>query len=138
MTSPRADGLPGDALLPGRRPPIRMTRPSLSAPLGVAALAAAVVAVALAPVAIASATTRTVRLEDSYFSASNLRVRPGDAVRFVWSGELEHNLTGRGVPRRYEDPAWRPKPLRVRFTRRGRFRYVCTIHTGMDMTVRVR
>ena len=114
-----------------------MTRPSSSGSLLVAAAVAAVVLAVLAPAAGAS-TTRTVRLKDSYFTPSNLRVRPGDAVRFVWSGVLPHNLVGRGVPRRYEDPAVRPKPLRVRFTRRGRFRYVCTIHTGMDMTVRVR
>ena len=114
-----------------------MTRPSSSGSLLVAAAVAAVVLAVLAPAAGAS-TTRTVRLKDSYFTPSNLRVRPGDAVRFVWSGVLPHNLVGRGVPRRYEDPAERRKPLRIRFTRRGIFRYVCTIHTGMDMTVRVR
>jgi plastocyanin len=86
----------------------------------------------------ANASTRTVRLKDSFFSPASVTVRPGSAVRFVWAGVLAHNLKGPAIPRRYLQPAVRPKPVRVAFRKRGSFRYLCTLHTGMEMTVRVR
>jgi plastocyanin len=86
----------------------------------------------------ASAATKTVRLKDSFFSPSRVTIAPGSSVRFVWAGVLAHNLKGAGVPRRYLNPVVRAKPLRVAFRKRGSFRYVCTLHTGMEMTVRVR
>lgn len=103
------------------------------------ALATALLTVGVALAAPAApASTRTVRLKDSFFSPARVTLSPGSSVRFVWAGVLSHNLKGSGVPRRYLNPAVRPKPVRVAFRRRGTFRYVCTLHTGMEMSVRVR
>jgi plastocyanin len=103
-----------------------------------ALILAALLAAAGLTAPAAPAATRTVRLQDSFFSPSRVSVRPGSTVRFVWAGVLAHNLKGSGVPRRYLSPAVRPRPAQVTFRRRGSFRYLCTIHTGMEMTVRVR
>ena len=81
---------------------------------------------------------RVVRLKDSYFSPSRVTLARGGSVRFVWAGELVHNLLGSGVPRRLEDPVRRRRPFTRTFRRSGRFLFTCSIHPGMEMTVRVR
>ncbi len=88
-----------------------------------ALILAALLAAAGLTAPAAPAATRTVRLQDSFFSPSRVSVRPGSTVRFVWAGVLAHNLKGSGVPRRYLSPARalsaRPK-LRVRNWDRAR------------------
>ena len=82
--------------------------------------------------------TRTVRLKDSFFSPSRLTVARGGSVRFVWAGDLVHNLVGPGIPARLEDPVRRRRPFTRTFRRAGRVTFICSIHPGMEMTVRVR
>lgn len=82
--------------------------------------------------------TRVVRLKDSFFSPSRVTLSRGGAVRFVWAGELVHNLLGPGIPGRLETPVTRRRPYTRVFRRAGRFRFSCSIHPGMEMTVRVR
>ncbi len=86
----------------------------------------------------AAAKAVTVRLKDSYFAPSHVTLTRGRSVRFVWAGELVHNLLGPGIPGRLEDPATRRRPFTRVFNRRGLLHFVCSIHPGMDMTVRVR
>lgn len=102
-----------------------------------AILAVAVPAQAQTPDAHASA-TRTVRLKDSFFSPARVQLRRGDRVRFVWAGERRHNLVGPGIPARYEVPARRHRPFTRVFRRAGRLAFICSVHPGMEMTVRVR
>ena len=99
----------------------------------VAALAAHVLAVPAT-----AAKPVTVKLKDSFFSPSRVTLSPGGSVRFVWAGELTHNLLGPGIPGRLEDPATRRKPFIRVFRHRGLVLFTCSIHPGMDMTVRVR
>lgn len=86
----------------------------------------------------AAAKAVTVRLKDSYFAPSRVTLTRGRSVRFVWAGELLHNLVGPGIPGRLEDPVTRRRPFTRVFRRRGVVRFTCSIHPGMDMTVRVR
>lgn len=109
-------------------PPMRRVLPLL-----VVALAAATVAPP------ATARTRTVVLKDIEFSPSTLRVERGDRVRWSWrDGITPHDVTSRGK-RRFRSSATKSEGShRVRFRRRGTYRYVCTIHFGMDGKVVVR
>ncbi len=86
----------------------------------------------------AAAKPVTVRLKDSYFSPAHVVLRRGRSVRFVWAGDLVHNLLGSGIPSRFEDPARRRRPYTRLFRHPGLVRFTCSIHPGMDMTVRVR
>lgn len=86
----------------------------------------------------AAQVTRVVRLKDSFFSPSRVTLARGGAVRFVWAGQLAHNLLGPGVPGRLETPATRRRSYTRTFRRSGRFLFTCSIHSGMEMTVRVR
>jgi len=97
-----------------------------------------VLAATLLVAAPATAAPRTVRLKDSFFSPSRVTLPLGGSVRFVWAGELVHNLLGPGVPGRLETPVTRRRPFTRVFRRAGRFLFTCSIHPGMEMTVRVR
>lgn len=106
------------------------------------AVVSSLVAVAFAALVLAApagaAKPVTVKLKDSYFSPARLTLPRGGSVRFVWAGELTHNLLGPGIPGRLEDPATRRRPFIRVFRHRGRVLFTCSIHPGMDMTVRVR
>jgi plastocyanin len=49
-----------------------------------------------------------------------------------------HNVTSRGKRRFASSPSMARGTYAVRFTRPGTYRYVCTIHFGMNGTVVVR
>lgn len=80
----------------------------------------------------------TVRLKDSFFSPSRVTLARGRSVRFAWAGEMAHNLLGPGIPSRLENPVTRRRPFTRVFRRPGRFLFTCSLHPGMEMTVRVR
>jgi plastocyanin len=102
-----------------------------------------VLAVTAAVLAIpALARTRSVSVRDNLFSPRSLTIKRNDIVRFVWRGRNPHNITTRSRPRggtRVTASARRTGTYRKRFTRRGTYRLLCTIHApDMRMTVRVR
>lgn len=90
-----------------------------------------------APAPAHAAAIRTVKLKDSYFSPALITTRGTTTLRFVWAGELRHNLDGRGIPDRYLHARRRYAPL-LRTYGRGVYRFFCTIHPGMEMKLRVR
>lgn len=102
-------------------------------------LIAAVLAVALGAVAASAlanggakaAGSKTISVRDSFFSPKTLTVSKGTTLRFVWAGRLPHNIVGPGTNIR----------ARVRGSVSVRARsgsYVCTIHRGMKLSVKVR
>jgi plastocyanin len=94
-------------------------------------------AIALAAVP-AFAATRTVRVADNVFGPKSLSVNSGDTVRFRWVGDAQHNVTRTRGPRFSTIRNRRSGTVSRRLTRRGTYRLTCTIHPGMDMTLRVR
>jgi len=103
-------------------------------------LIAAILAVALSAVAgsalakggARSAGTTTISVRDSFFSPKSVSVSKGTTLRFVWAGHLPHNLIGPGA-----NYGARVKgSVSVRATRSGT--YICSIHRGMKVSVRVR
>ena len=102
-------------------------------------LIAAVLAVALSAVAgnalanggAHSAASKTITLRDSYFSPKSITVSKGTSLRFVWAGRLPHNIVGPGT-----NISARVKGSASVKARSGS--YVCTIHSGMKVAVKVR
>lgn len=93
---------------------------------------------ALAPTADA-ARTKTVTLDDIEFTPSTARISRGDRVRWVWKdAPTPHNVRSRGS-RRFKGSGTKTEGSHtVHFTRAGTYRYVCTVHIGMDAKVVVR
>lgn len=95
------------------------------------------VAVAGAP---AQATTgKSVVIRNIAFSPAKLAVSRGATVTFRFQdGDTNHNVTSVGTKRFKSSPTKGSGTYRVRFTRAGTYRYVCTLHIGMKGSVTVR
>ena len=114
-------------------------------------LAAAVLAVALMLTVAASSggsssaprasATKSVSVEDDFFSPKTRSIARGDKVVWRWKGFNDHNVRFRSAP----SGAKRPKGSTTKssgrfartFSRRGTYRYVCTIHEDSGMKGRV-
>ena len=118
-----------------------MNRLTLNLALAVLAACALTAATSLAAPAgnprVRAAATYTTKLKDSYFSPSVITAKGKATVRFVWAGQLTHNLDGRGVPDKYLKAKLRHRPL-TRTYGRGVYTFLCTIHPGMELKLRVR
>lgn len=102
------------------------------------ALATATAGLAIAIPAVASgahiAGTHTVVLKSMRFHPSSITIKRGESVTWVWrDGSLAHNVTGKGFHSRTQSHG----SFTERFTKRGTFNYVCTIHVALGMKGRV-
>jgi plastocyanin len=86
-----------------------------------------------------AASTRTVVLKDIDFSPSVVTIARGGSVRWSWKDpEVSHNVTSRGRTRFRSSDTRLKGTYTVRFSRKGTYRYVCTIHPNMVGRVVVR
>ncbi len=91
--------------------------------------------------AAAAAGPRTVdvRVKDIEFAPKRVTIKRGDTVRWLFlDARTPHNVRSTGRPRFKGSPTKQEGSYRVRFTRRGTYRYVCSIHLNMKGTVVVR
>ena len=100
------------------------------------AFAALMVIAALAVPAYGA--TRTVRVDDNFFSPESISIRKNDTINFRWVGDAPHNVTKTRGPSFTRIANRRSGTVARKFRRVGTYRLVCTIHGGMDMRVRVR
>ena len=104
-------------------------------------IVALVLIVSLAFASEAMAAT-TVRLGDNFFAPSSKTVKRGAKVRFKWIGNRPHNVKkkrGPGGGFKSRTTSRRGVNYAKRFTRRGTYRLICTIHPEtmrLKLTVR--
>jgi plastocyanin len=98
----------------------------------VAVLALSVVAGSAVAGSVAhTAGSKTISVRDDYFGPKSITVSKGTTLRFVWGGRRPHNVVGPGAN----------IGARVRGSASVKARsgsYVCTIHSRMKLSVRVR
>jgi plastocyanin len=108
--------------------------------------AAVLVALAVWPTAGGAGTAQNakakrVSLKDDFFSPRTVRVARGGKVTWVWRGENDHNVRFRKVPAGAKRPRGSSTQSSGRFSRtfskRGTYRYVCTIHEDFGMKGKV-
>lgn len=88
---------------------------------------------------VAQAAT-TVKLGDNFFSPSSKTIDAGTKVRFDWTGNNLHNVTkSRGPGGGFASRTTRADGVNFvkTFDKRGTYRLICTIHSGMRMTLTV-
>jgi plastocyanin len=116
-------------------------RPPLIAALTGVALAGALVAPAVAapPPRAHAAAGASVTLQDISFKPSTVRIRSGQSVTWTWKdGTTPHNVTSVGLRSFKTSTSESTGTYTVRFAKPGTYRYVCTIHYGMNGKVVVR
>lgn len=75
----------------------------------------------------------TVLLENIAIHPATIRVHRGDTVRWLFRDRsVSHNVTSRGALRFRSSSSRQTGSYSVRFTRRGTYRYHCTIHPSMQ------
>ena len=111
---------------------------SLVALAGAVALVAAAPAGAAAPSAAGSSATARVALKNIKFTPSTVRIKRGDRVTWTWQEPVFHDIKSKGALRFRGASMRKTGSHTVRFTKAGTYRYVCTLHPGMDGKVVVR
>ena len=96
---------------------------------------AAALAVAAVP---AAGATSTIKLVDNKFSPSKKTVTRGTTVAFRWTGKNPHNVTVFKGPVKFRSSTKTSGTYRKRLTKRGTYQITCTIHSGMNLTLKVR
>jgi plastocyanin len=103
--------------------------------LVVAPLTAVALVVALVVAAVPASSSTSVSVRDNKFVPRSVTIRRGGVVKWVWRGQVAHNVTFRGS---VHSTTKRRGTFSHRFSRAGTFRYRCTIHPGMVGTIRVK
>jgi plastocyanin len=101
-----------------------------------ALLAALALLGALAVPALAA--TKTIALRDTFFSPKSVTVKKGTTVKWVWRGRLPHNVTVKKGPVKFHSRTTTKGSFSKKLTKRGTYRIVCTIHPGMNLTLKVK
>jgi plastocyanin len=104
--------------------------------------AAAVVASIGAAVAVGPAqagSTKTVAVKNNAFSPTSVSIHKGDKVSFKWTqGGVPHNVTPSGGGSGSKTSSKKGFTYTKTFSKAGTFKYVCTIHSNMKLTVKVK
>ena len=108
-------------------------------PRTAAALAATFATVATAVVAAAApaAATKTVKVNDNFFSPKALTVAKGTTVRFQWVASGPHNVVGSGAAT-FKSPYRTSGSYSVKLKKAGTVSVLCQIHAGMTMRIKVK
>lgn len=93
---------------------------------------------ALALPGFATGATRTVGVEDDFFSSSSLTISKGTRVKFVWRGSDKHNVVTKSGPAKFQSPLQKKGTFKYKFRKRGTYSLLCTVHApDMKMSVKV-
>jgi plastocyanin len=113
---------------------------ALAAILGGVLAAAPALGDARAPEAT-SALTKRIVVMDNFFEPRYVTIHKGDKVVWTWKGDNPHNVTFIKVPKNASKKGAdtrREGRWSRRFRKRGFYKYVCTIHSGMRGSIEVR
>lgn len=81
----------------------------------------------------ATGAAKQVVLRNIAFGPSTVRITVGQRVTWTWRDQYSsHNIHSVGRPRFAGATERRTGTHTVRFTRRGTYRYACTLHPGMN------
>lgn len=80
----------------------------------------------------------SISLKDNLFSPKSTTVKKGSTVTFRWAGKAPHNVTVVKGPAKFSSPTKTSGTYRRKVTKAGTYRIVCTIHPGMNLTLRVK
>ncbi len=88
-------------------------------------------------VPMAFASTKTVKVDDNFFSPKTLSVKAGTTVKWKWAGSAPHNVTVRSGPVKFASKNKTSGAYVKKLTKKGTYSYVCTIHSGMNGKIKV-
>jgi plastocyanin len=112
--------------------------------LFVAGLMIAGAAFAAAPAVARAPKPRTVTLADNYYLPAALTVKPDTRITWRWGDDafdvhdVKLKSAPKGVKKFHSEPGTAGYTFKRVLRKPGRYRFVCTLHTEMTMTIRVK
>ena len=97
-----------------------------------------VVTAALGASVLPAGAASTIKLKDNLFAPKSTTVSKGTTVTFRWTGKAPHNVTVTKGPVKFHSKTQVKGTYKYRFAKAGTYKIVCTIHPGMNLTVRVK
>ena len=102
-------------------------------------IATAITAVVLLAVPAATGrATKTVDVNDDFFSPKKVEIKPDGKVQWNWTGVNEHNVTKVDGPGKFfesETTAQNGVNFSKKFSKKGTYKLICTLHEDMRMKV---
>jgi plastocyanin len=103
-----------------------------------AATVPAVIALAVAVVPAQAGSSKTVSVKNNAFSPTSVSIKKGGKVVWKWTqGGVPHNVTPASGAAGSKTSSKKGYTFTKTFSKTGSFKYVCTIHSSMKMTVKV-
>jgi plastocyanin len=109
-----------------------------------AVLALAGAVLVAAPATAAAPKPRTVKINDNYYLPAKLTVKPRTKIVWRWPAEagdvhdVKLKSAPKGVRKFHSQPASAAYTFKRTLDKPGRYRFICTLHEEMTMTVTVR
>ena len=100
-------------------------------------LALTVLGAALAVPVAGAAVTKTVTVKDDQYVKALVVIHKGDSVKWTWKGKHRHNVFQVGGPGHFHSPTQAKGTFTHRFKKTGTYKFQCTYHTAMKMSVKV-
>jgi plastocyanin len=92
---------------------------------------------ATAAMAVPAGAAVKIRVADDVFKPSSKTVDKGTRVKWKFVGDNPHNVTVTSGPREFRSGTKSSGKFVKKMRKRGTYKIVCTIHPGMDMTLKV-
>jgi plastocyanin len=82
--------------------------------------------------------SKTVAVKNNSFSPGTVKIREGEKVVWKWTqGGVPHNVTPAKGGSGSKTTSRKGATFSKKFSKAGTFRYICTIHSSMKMSVKV-
>ena len=90
----------------------------------------------ITPTTPAPPVTKKVTVNDNYFKAKKVTVVIGTKVTWKWKGFSAHNVTVVKGPQKFESKTQSSGTFSRVTTKPGTYKIVCTLHPGMEMSLK--
>lgn len=100
--------------------------------------AGAITALAAVAAVPAFAATKTIQVDDDVFKPKTATIKKGTTVKFTWVGESSHNVTRASGPSFKIIGFRKSGSVSRKLTKAGTYKLLCSIHPGMNLTLRVK
>jgi len=107
----------------------------------------AVLAIVICPAVAASALAKgkgkgpSVRIGDNFYKPKSLKIKRGATVTWHWTGKSQHNVTLTQAPKhvkQFISNTQAKGTFSHKFSIKGSYTIVCTVHANMSMHITVR
>lgn len=102
----------------------------------VAAVLISTASVLATPVALAAGSVTTVTVDDNFFKPKKVAVAVGDKVTWDWEGYAAHNVVVVKGPQKFKSAIKTSGTFSRTIKKPGTYKIVCTLHPGMNMTLK--